>query len=185
MRKNDSLISLDLRDNPGFDQESSRFIFKKLVRNIHKFKEYKENYGKNRHEQSRVSHTRSASKSSNKQHASYATDKKENAGQRGKTNPNATAHFSLPKGELQASCENCKRNHIRLLQVEKSKLDLAIENRRLRMLLLPKECSSIGPPMQQLPQIPQQLEELSVNLRNLLANDPSEDVLSRIEYIVM
>lgn len=35
------------------------------------------------------------------------------------------------------------------------------------------------------PQLPQNLEELSVNLRNLLANDPSEDVLSRIEYIML
>lgn len=35
------------------------------------------------------------------------------------------------------------------------------------------------------PQLPQHLEELSVNLRNLLANDPSEDMLSRIEYIML
>lgn len=76
MRRNDTLISLDLRDNPGFDQDSSRFIFKKLVRNIQKFKEYKENYGKHRQEQSSLSQARSASKGRHKQHTSYVTDKK-------------------------------------------------------------------------------------------------------------
>lgn len=114
------------------------------------------------------------------------TDKKENVVQRAKLNPNVTAQHSHPKTQNQAPCENCKRNHIRLLKVEKLNLDLVIENRRLRILFFPKECSSIGPIMpQHQPQLPQHLEELSVNLRNLLANDPSEDMLSRIEYIML
>lgn len=36
---NESLISLDLRDNPGFVQPHSREIFEKLVRNIQIFKD--------------------------------------------------------------------------------------------------------------------------------------------------
>ena len=36
---NESLISLDLRDNPGFNLPISKEIFDKLVRNIRFFKE--------------------------------------------------------------------------------------------------------------------------------------------------
>ena len=38
---NESLISLDLRDNPGFNLPLSKEIFDKLVRNIRLFKESK------------------------------------------------------------------------------------------------------------------------------------------------
>lgn len=40
---NESLISLDLRDNPGFTLPLSKDIFDKLVRNIKLFKESKIN----------------------------------------------------------------------------------------------------------------------------------------------
>lgn len=38
---NESLISLDLRENPGFVEPYSKEIFDKLVRNIQLFKESK------------------------------------------------------------------------------------------------------------------------------------------------
>jgi Ran GTPase-activating protein (RanGAP) involved in mRNA processing and transport len=46
MKRNKSLIALDLRGNPGLDIESSKKIFNRLIKNIHSFKTYKENYGK-------------------------------------------------------------------------------------------------------------------------------------------
>ena len=47
---NESLISLDLRDNPGFTLPLSKDIFDKLVRNIRFFKEAKLNDEDNEHE---------------------------------------------------------------------------------------------------------------------------------------
>lgn len=41
MKRNKSLIALDLRGNPGLDIESSKKIFNKLIKNIHNFKSYK------------------------------------------------------------------------------------------------------------------------------------------------
>lgn len=43
LETNESLISLDLRDNPGFTLPFSKNIFDKLVRNIRLFKEGKMN----------------------------------------------------------------------------------------------------------------------------------------------
>ena len=39
LNTNESLISLDLRDNPGFNLPISKEIFDKLVRNIRFFKD--------------------------------------------------------------------------------------------------------------------------------------------------
>jgi|JI10StandDraft_1071094.scaffolds.fasta_scaffold283421_3 hypothetical protein len=38
MKKNNSLISLDLRGNPGFNKEYSVYILKKLKQNIEKYR---------------------------------------------------------------------------------------------------------------------------------------------------
>ena len=41
MKKNKSLISLDLRDNTGFTKEYSLYIFKKLKKNLQNYKKQK------------------------------------------------------------------------------------------------------------------------------------------------
>ena len=41
LERNNSLISLDLRDNPGFASTLSKIIFKRLVNNKENYKEFK------------------------------------------------------------------------------------------------------------------------------------------------
>lgn len=43
LKKNNSLISLDLRDNEGLTKEYSRYIYKKLVLNMDRYKQQREN----------------------------------------------------------------------------------------------------------------------------------------------
>jgi hypothetical protein len=43
LKKNNSLISLDLRANEGLTKEYSRYIYKKLVLNMDKYKQQREN----------------------------------------------------------------------------------------------------------------------------------------------
>jgi hypothetical protein len=47
---NESLISLDLRENPGFDLPLSKEIFDKLVRNIKLFKQGRMNQPEQDHQ---------------------------------------------------------------------------------------------------------------------------------------
>lgn len=46
LKVNNSLISLDLRGNEGLSREYSRYIYKKLVLNMEKYKQQKEFYQK-------------------------------------------------------------------------------------------------------------------------------------------
>jgi len=42
LKNNNSLISLDLRENEGLSKEYSRYIYKKLVLNMDKYKQQRE-----------------------------------------------------------------------------------------------------------------------------------------------
>ena len=51
LKKNNSLISLDLRDNEGLTKEYSRYIYKKLVLNMDRYKQQRENLERRKQEQ--------------------------------------------------------------------------------------------------------------------------------------
>ena len=48
LKNNTSLISLDLRDNEGLTREYSRYIYKKLLLNMEKYKQQKLEMEKNK-----------------------------------------------------------------------------------------------------------------------------------------
>ena len=48
LKQNRSLISVDLRENEGLTREYSRYIYKKLVLNMERYKQKKQEFDKNK-----------------------------------------------------------------------------------------------------------------------------------------
>ena len=119
--RNKSILSLDVRNNPGFSIESSNLIFKRLVNNINAFKQLKSQEGKEGKD--------------TKNNEAHCGD--------GKYSTNIDKNCN----DDNSGCEQCHKIGVRMSQSEKRLQDLQIENRKLKRLLQNRgfEISVINP----------------------------------------
>jgi hypothetical protein len=171
LKENSSLISLDLRGNEGLSREYSRFIYKKLVLNMEKYKQQKELFQKSKELQGNHSHHSrrhtpvkereqmveelSKFKSVRDQHYGRYDSKEyttiaEPPRQPEKNNMTLDRKMKARESEgksRSAECADCKAKTFEMLRLEKKNLDLEWQLRKVKHMLLTKnvDISAIVP----------------------------------------
>ena len=134
MKKNTSLISLDLRDNPGFTKEYSLYIYKKLKKNLELYKEKKKELLVNTQNkditlisegkaQKYKSLEQSRRKSLQPRPYHPSNQSKLEYSLQNNLLPLSGKNLTSPN---ESSCPKCKEKTFRLLKVEKKNLDLQL-----------------------------------------------------------
>lgn len=163
LKKNSSLISLDLRDNEGLTREYSRYIYKKLVLNMDRYKQQREKADRQREQlqttpakQQNQQQTDAKCKSqknyerNDKKYTSFI-ERRDLSGNNltiDQRKPQVDAH---PVEPSDPACSGCKRRTFELLRLEKQNLDLELQLRKVKNALLTRniDISAILPSPQQ------------------------------------
>ena len=209
LKQNSSLISVDLRENEGLTREYSRYIYKKLVLNMERYKQKKEEMEKNKesiHPSHDISPNRSVKLSKDSQvrengdvlikykshrgedkfyskhNSNYVSELAESQAERNNLTMGRNLKSKRVAKEGQNSgvdCPNCKARTVELLRMHKKNMDLELQLRKLKNTLLTHH--------EEISSIapPPVQQELTDWLNNRSQHDNDDEMMQRIENIML